>query len=439
MTKQFKAKSINVDSFEQLQASLGAFRHLMNKCVAPEDYQTIINRRTIAEFELNALAKSYSAKPQVPETSLEFLVAYDMLLRSQLSDPEKWGLLPTIDSINFTASATKSEVAAITQFFERADISDYNLVAVKDLGNHNQYSEEKKIRNYYRSTYRIRLLQPNETKSEPLYFSFGTWKRKGKKQKALRFSFNPARFSNEQIKDIFKALDQTGIFKNLLKTLTAATVTRIDLALDFVGIPAAMIPLATSNVQRYNAVPKEPEDGLGQTFYVGSKSKSRTVIYNKIAKQLGKRQNHVITLSGPDLNPFELVRLEVVSIPQGNNGKKIKLPELETLSSMFRAKAVYSPLLYLEYPQLTEQFLELGVIKTLRNYSKKLDKSGNLLTAKMLKQLTVKNKSMRQKQLKAMFKLIEKYKMHINLTWFNAKQKDAIKKLIFNITAFSRG
>lgn len=439
MTKQFKAKSINVDSFEQLQASLGAFRHLMNKCVAPEDYQTIINRRTIAEFELNALAKSYSAKPQVPETSLEFLVAYDTLLRSQLSDPEKWGLIPTIDSVNFTASATKSELEAITQFFEHGDISDYNLIAVKDLGNHNQFLEEKKIRNYYRNTYRIRLLEPDATKSEALYFSFGTWKRKGKKQKALRFSFNPARFSNEQIQDIFRALEQTGIFKNLLKTLTAATVTRIDLALDFIGIPAAMIPLATSNVQRYNAVPKEPEDGLGQTFYVGSKSKSRTVIYNKIAKQLGKRQHHVVTLSGPDTNPFELVRLEVVSIPQGNNGKKIKLPELETLSSMFRAKVVYSPLLYLEYPQLTKQFLELGVIKTLRNYSKDLDSNSIEFKPSLRKGFSANNKAMRKKQLKFMFKMIEKYKMHINLTWFNAKQKNAIKKLIFNITAFSRG
>lgn len=438
MAKQFKAKFINVDGFEQLQASLGAFRHPMNKCVAPEDYQTIINRRTIGDFELNALAKSYSAKPQTQETSLEFLVAYDTLLRSQLSDPEKWGLIPIIDSVNFTASATKSELEAITKFFEHGDFSDYNLVAVKDLGNHNQYSEEKKIRNYYRNTYRIRLRQPDETKSEPLYFSFGTWKRKGKKQKSLRFSFNPARLSNEQIQDILKALDQSGIFKNLLKTLTAATVTRIDLALDFIGVPAAMIPLATSNVQRYNAIPKKPDDGLGQTFYVGSKRKSRTVIYNKVAKQLGKRQHHVTTLRGPDSNPFELVRLEVVSIPQGNNGKKIKLPELGALSSMFRAKSVYSPLIYLEYPHLTEQFLEHGVIKTLRNYSKKLDKNGILLTPKLLKQLTGKSKPMRKKQLKALFKLIEKYKMYINQTWFNAKQKEALKNLIFNITAFSR-
>ncbi|MCB5227718.1 replication initiation factor domain-containing protein [Alishewanella sp. 16-MA] len=435
----FNAKSIDVERFEDLQSLLGAFRHSMNKGISIEDFQSVISENPIPAFELNALKMSYSAEPQRPELGIDHLYAYDTLLRSQIATPAKWGLIPVIDSINFTAPASKKELRRIHELLDGNNLEDYGLHAVMDTGNHKAYKAEAKVRNYYLRTYRIRLLNADGSKSEPVYFSYGSKIAARKsKRKALRFSFNPARFNEGQINDIFSNLNDTGVFQDLELTLDAANVTRVDLALDFIGIPAPMLCVAQSNVRKYFALPKDPEDGIGQTFYIGTRNKTRVVIYNKIAKQLSKRQRHVAGLAGPNSNPFELVRLEWVMMPQGNNGKELKLRDLNTLSSLFRAKTFYSPLIYLEYPTCHTDFLKKGVIKTLMSESKKLKKNGKPMTKEMLKKKPKLSKTMRNGQIKAMFNNIEKFKMHINQTWFKKEQKKVLNQLVSEIFTFER-
>jgi hypothetical protein len=431
----FNARSIDVERFEDLQSVLGAFRQSMNKGISVEDFQSLISENPIPAFELNALKMSYSAEPQRPGLGIDHLYSYDTLLRSQIATPATWGLRPVIDSINFTAPASKKELRKIHELLDGNDLEDFGLHAVMDTGNHKAYRAEAKVRNYYRHTYRIRLLNADGTRSEPIYFSYGSNINVRKsKRKALRFSFNPARFSEGQINELFSNLNETGVFKNLALTLDAANITRIDLALDFIGIPAPMLCIAQSNVKKYFALPKDPEDGIGQTFYIGTRNKTRVVIYNKIAKQLSKRQRHVAGLAGPDSNPFEIVRLEWVMMPQGNNGKELKLRDLNKLSYLFRAKTFYSPLIYLEHPACHTEFLKKGVIKTLMSESKKLKKNGKPMSKEALKK---KQKSMRKAQIKAMFKNIEKYKMHINQTWFKKEQKEVLNQLVSEIFAFA--
>lgn len=435
----FNAKSIDVERFEDLQLSLSAFRHSMNKGISVENFQNVITENPIPAFELDALKMSYSAEPQRPEVGINHLYAYDILLRSQIATPAKWGLVPVIDSINFTAPASKKELQKIHELLDGNNLETHGLHAVMDTGNHKAYKAEAKVRNYYLRTYRIRLLNTDGSKSEPIYFSYGSKiTARNNKRKALRFSFNPARFTEGQINDLFSALNDTGVFKNLEQTLDAANVTRVDLALDFIGIPAPMLCVAQSNVKKYVALPKKPEDGIGQTFYIGTRNKTRVVIYNKIAKQLSKRQRHVAGLAGPDSNPFELVRLEWVMMPQGNNGKERKLRSLNTVSSLFRMKTFYSPLIYLEYPTCHRKFLKKGVIKTLMSESKKLKKNGKPMSKEAIKKKQKLSKSMRNAQIKAMFKNIEKYKMHINQAWFKKEQKEVLSQLVSEIYAFAR-
>lgn len=435
----FQPRFIAVNDYSEFITELSAFRRLMDRRV-PEEFlaqQTIGN--PMLPSDLKSLASVCKEKPFTVSATNKSLFHYHNLVLSQLANPAQWLHIPIVDSLSFTARASKAELIRLTKALETKLITDrLNIRPRKKCSK--EYAEEKKIRNYYKKTVGIRY-RTDRGLSEPIYFSFGLkTKDNNLSLKPLRFSYNPARFEPETLEKIFEALSELKLFDCLLKTLQKAVITRVDLAIDTVGIPVPMLIVGQANVCKYKTYTNHAHIDYGDinaaTQYIGGIDKTHILIYDKVLKQLVKEQKHITVLLSPEGNPFVLSRYEWCYKPQGNNGRKIKLKNLHKVTYMFRGKKFFSPLLYREFGKDKQTFLEDGVLNTLAKQSKYIAVPNK---PRPIKPDSVQKKQQyRMGQINIMLKKLEKYKLHIDHDWFKAQQTRTLTELYDCMIHFSK-
>lgn len=435
----FQPRFIAVNDYSGFITELSAFRRLMDRRVPKEFLAQQSIGNPMLPSDLKSLASVCKEKPFTVSATNKSLFHYHNLVASQLANPAQWLHIPIVDSLSFTARSSKAELKRLTKTLETKLITDrLNIRPRRKCSK--EYAEEKKIRNYYKKTVGIRY-RTDRGLSEPIYFSFGLkTKDNDLSLKPLRFSYNPARFEPETLEKIFEALSDLKLFDCLLKTLQKAVITRVDLAIDTVGIPVPMLIVGQANVCNYKTYTNHAHIDYGDinaaTQYIGGLDKTHILVYDKVLKQLVKKQKHITVLLSPEGNPFVLSRYEWCYKPQGNNGRKIKLKDLNTITYMFRGKKFFSPLLYREFDEDKQTFLEDGVINTLAKQSKLITVPNKPRPLK--RDSAQKKQRYRMDQINIMLKKLEKYKLHIDHDWFKAQQTRTLTELYDCMVHFSK-
>lgn len=437
--RQFKAKAIHVNKLSDFAAPLSALRRSMDKRFDSCFQTAIENAGSPLDCDLESLKIVNKFKPFSIRTDDKALFHYHNLLASQLNEPESWLLFPIVDSLSFTAHATKNELEKLDETFSKSGFTNSNLKVTRSKVSRKAYAEESEIRNYYKHTVKIQLVK-GEKLSSPIYFSYGLKKKNNDKElKQLRFSLNPARMTPATIASIFKALNDTNLFEDFAKTLCKSVVTRVDLAVDFLGLPVSMMIVGQTNITHYETYPFDTENEFGDKIassqYIGDIIKTHIVIYSKLIKQLEKQQNHIIGLCSPERHPYELTRYEWCFKPQGNNRESILLPDLTETTFMFRAKRFFSPLLYREYRDYKLSFYRQGVMRTLAEMSKSIKVPGK--QKPRFDATPQKHQRYRMDQINSMLDELDKFKMHLNYEWFKDQQLRTLTALRDCIFCFS--
>ena len=103
----FQPSFIAVNDYSGFITELSAFRRLMNRRV-PEE---LLAQQTIGNpSDLKSLASVCKEKPFTVSTTNKSLFHYHNLVASQLANPAQWLHIPIVDSLSFTARASKIEL-----------------------------------------------------------------------------------------------------------------------------------------------------------------------------------------------------------------------------------------------------------------------------------------------------------------------------------------
>ncbi|WP_215396906.1 hypothetical protein [Rheinheimera oceanensis] len=429
-------------SFECLVEVLPNYRNSMNNMHKTKVVNKFISETRVNQEDFKSIGVVHKTVDPNDLIKARNLYHAHNLVAGQLSHPEAWGMLPIADSLSFTIEASKDELNRLSGYLSsKSSWSKSGLIvkpAVKSKENkkkEKKYKEESRIRNLYKNTKHIFI----KGCSSPIYISYGLkGTARAVKQRPVRISFNPARFSGKDLKMIFSKLREAKIFNNFSSSLLDANVTRLDMAVDLIGVVTPMVIIDSIKVENYTFWPKEDNtDALfAKTLYVGSELTSHFVIYDKNEKKIDLCQKHVCSLIGPDNKPIDVTRIERVYKPQ-KNGTTLKLKDLANAPYIFKAAQVYSPLAYRELDSLKakNRALRVGVFQAMLELSASAyefefndDLSGEKRRIKLGNKQQIRTLS-----LKTVRKHMERYKVNINEVWFKERQKKLLAYILKQI------
>tara|TARA_R110002167_G_scaffold192345_2_gene394832 strand:+ start:10509 stop:11792 length:1284 start_codon:yes stop_codon:yes gene_type:complete len=250
------------------------------------------------------------------------------------SDPLAHGTLPIIDNIAFTL-----------------DVSDKQLKKLKCALKTKNFIEFK----LKKSGPTFNLKNNQERYTDFAMFSFG----KGKlimlywglsdpirtarpKQRLMKVSFNPARFTSEEVTRFFTWLKESKVF-NYRKVIRNANVTRIDTALDLFGFHLCNLIINKPQVNIIEYVENISCDGevVVGTVKLGSPKDSNLTAYDKQHKivEVNHSEIPLITYRNGDL--VAITRIERKYKPA--DGKPIPLKNLDNAPYFLTDVRIYSP------------------------------------------------------------------------------------------------
>jgi len=159
----------------------------------------------------------------------------------------------------------------------------------------------------------------------------------------MKIAFNPARFTQKEIRAFFRWVRSEGIFKNYSETLRYSNVTRTDIATDIIGVPSSMILVINTSSENVDFHPAntKPINKLVQTHVLGDPSANHYDVYDRNAKIFAKDSYGGI-LTDINNSYVNVTRIERVLRPQKNHSD-ISLNSLEQLPNFLKPIAIYSP------------------------------------------------------------------------------------------------
>lgn len=446
--------AIECEDFTSINESIAKYRKESNKLLSVNMLNRASIKHSVQHYIINALAVSHERGHQNASTAPHYLTPYHLLISDQLNNPENWQLYPTVDALSFTLDASDAELKRLKLFFNAKN--EHPKLKITGAGKPKKgkksakgagklsYKEELKERNLYEKTVKVRLINED---CDPLYVSLGL---KGEKHthqmRPVRFSFNPARYEGRQLKKLFQLIRDADVFNDFGKTLSGANVTRVDIAIDLIGVPTPMIIATQGTAVHYSSHPKPGDEGYDEklfveTMYSGEVKKSHFTLYSKVDKQEQRRQAHVVIIKGPDKNPLSIVRGERVYKPQ-HSGSKLKLKNLANTPCFLKGLRFYSPLAYCALDQADEfQALKHGypVSQMEKNsqwseLSKFFPKEKIVLrerTAPDGMPVLEKRQSQERRLARAkMLKELTPFELPINNEWFEEKQRKLLEKIL---------
>lgn len=458
-------KVIKCDDFCNIQLQLPTFRYGANNLIKKTVVRNRLNDNKINLHAVEALAACHEKSFQNVSGEVCYLAKYHLLLLDQLNNPASWAMYPTIDALSFTLEASKEELKLLMKFFDEGNISDkfdIERYIKREKRNKNTtpgvsefgkcYREEYKERNLYLKTVKAQL--KNENCGE-LYISMGL---KGdpenNKMRPVRFSLNPARFSKVQLRNLFHSIREARIFQDFDAVLKNANITRIDIAIDFIGIPTPVIIANVNQAMHYTYYPKPDSSekllkSFVETINIGHSSDSHLQVYSKTDKVISKKQRHVLSILGPDAKLISISRCERVYKPQ-HNGGRLKLGSLTNAAFFLKGVKFYSPFALSQIAQESERQLALtrGYLPSQMELNSNWSVLQGYFDAKDLKLKSrrnfnyagiVKESQKTQKLRLARRKTLEELKKHeipFNEKWFKemqVKMLTRVYKLIFNL------
>lgn len=257
---QKQLPAIECEDFTNINETIAKYRKESNKLLSVNMLNRASIKYSVQHHIISALAVSHERSHQNASTELDYLTQYYLLTADQLNNPENWQLYPILDGLSFTLNASDGELKRLEQFF---DVKNENPVlkitgaakpkkgkkSAKGTGKLS-YKEESEERNLYKKNVKVHLINED---CDPLYVSLGL---KGEKHthkmRPIRFSFNPARFEGKQLRKLFQQIREADVFNDFNKTLSGANVTRVDIAIDLIGVPTPMIIATLGQAVHYS-------------------------------------------------------------------------------------------------------------------------------------------------------------------------------------------
>jgi hypothetical protein len=257
------------------------------------------------------------------------------------SDPLAHGTLPIIDNIALTLDVTDKQLKKFKHALKSKDFSEFKL---KKSGptfnlknNQERYSDfsmfsfgkDKLIMLYSGLTDSIRNARPS--------------------QRLMKISFNPARFTSEEITSFFTWLKGIKIF-NYRKVIRSANITRIDTALDLFGFHLCNLIIDKPQVTIIDYVQNITCHGelVVGTVKLGSPKDSNLTAYDKLHKLLGMNESDIPLISYSDGSLLPITRIERKYKPA--DGKSITLSNLDKAPYFLNDVRIYSPTILRELP-----------------------------------------------------------------------------------------
>lgn len=435
--------TIDISNFNNINKVLAEFRS-KNNFIHPYDnvHSKVINCN-ISDTDIKALKESHKQGMDAVSLKDKHLHYYHTLLTSQLSNPQAWGMFPIVDSLNLTLAATDEELTRAIKFFSDNDGTKGTQLRVKYVADNRK--RDRRIRSRYLKKRHVWLEGEPDKK---IYLSVGlVGGQNDSTPRPIRISLNPSRFTGSSLRMLFKAIHEANVFDNFWESLADANITKVDLAVDLIGVPT---PILIFNTQRctnytyattteYSEEPEAKKEYL-QTQYIGNKSTSHFMAYDKVKKKEGKKQKHVCTINGPDNQPLYYTRIERVIKEQGY-GSNRKFRDLVSLPFMFKEAQFYSPTAFKELGNGQYDALETGFLFSLL----KTYQQTHGLTAE-LEEYTIKEmqtlpeyahfrekqilRKLKQKMFAEMHAQIERYKLTFASAWFEERQKVILRNVL---------
>lgn len=302
----------------------------------PEDIKMMLDEASNAHNAKKLVEKAwFSPKPIHEIISNERAILLHDLLHLVLSDPLAYTTLPIIDMLAFTLDLSPKQLLKWKRVLENFDSEDVHLCRrgpVSALGSCTERYQNFVLFKVGSNASLIRVywgLTPNIRKARP-------------KQRLFKVAFNPARFSSEELITFFSWLKSVKAF-SYEKKIKIANVTRIDTALDLIGVPVSSVFIDKPNVSVFDYISNELPNGVKQvgTQIIGDPSSSNLKVYNKDQQVIDTRNQFVELLVYKNGQLVPITRIERKYKPA--DGVSLTLSELERVPYFLSDTKIYSP------------------------------------------------------------------------------------------------
>lgn len=231
------------------------------------------------------------------------LVALDSYIKAYLQDPVSYGAHPFVDTLHFTLGVTEKIVVELRQIVKTIPKTRFKLCAT---------GPTKQIKNNKEAFERYAKFRNSLGADITLYWGMKDAVRvKRKNHRLAKISLNPSRFSKEELSTFFCWL-KSNFGENGDKIISSANVTRVDIAMDMVGVYIPYLLLERSGntlIDVYHNI-IQGMNRIG-TVTLGSKKSSCTRVYDKMRKLLECGPKFIPLLRyAYSLQPFHITRIE---------------------------------------------------------------------------------------------------------------------------------
>ena len=306
--------------------------------------QTISN--TNSELMVKTETKNwFSHKPDSQAVSQFKLSRLHSFLTLFFSNPLAFGSSPFVDMLYLTIDVNEDELKALKASHLKQLPECLSLI---------KQGKAEVLANYKDVYKRFAMLSfGRDDKILLLWGLHPEVAAKRSDQNLLKITLNPARHTESELQALFRWLKKA-IGKNAKRKLLNSNVTRLDIALDIVGLhlPELLVDQTACTEYDYFLNESADEEVVG-TQRIGSPQTSHLRAYNKLQKLIdeGPRDIPLLSFKEVPFQPIQISRLERVRKPHDSGGLKL-IQLVYCLPYFLKGTKVYCPRLLLK---LTEE------------------------------------------------------------------------------------
>lgn len=316
-----------------------------NKLNSTDWYMQVINN-TNSELMVKSETKNwFSHKPDSQAVRQFKLSRLHSFLTLFFSNPLAFGSSPFVDMLYLTIDVNEDELKALKASHLKQLPECLNLI---------KQGKAEVLANYKDVYQRFAMLSfGRDDKILLLWGLHPEVAAKRSDQNLLKITLNPARHTESELQALFRWLKKA-IGKNAKRKLLNSNVTRLDIALDIVGLhlPELLVDQTACTEYDYFLNESADEEVVG-TQRIGSPQTSHLRAYNKLQKLIdeGPRDIPLLSFKEVPFQPIQISRLERVRKPHDSGGLKL-IQLVYGLPYFLKGTKVYCPRLLLK---LTEE------------------------------------------------------------------------------------
>ena len=287
-----------------------------NRQLQPHQYADLIHSSGIATLAMPEIKNWFSSKPDDQPVDKFKLSGLHSFLSLFLNNPMAFGARPFVDQMYLTIDVTQKELKRLSEMHLKQLPEPFKLLK-------SGRASPETIKNYQDVYQRFAFIGAgNEDKIAIFWGIHPKVLAARPKQRLLKVTINPARYTESELQTFFCWLkDSIGV--NAKKKLLNAYVTRLDIALDIVGLHLPELIVNQAGCTEYYYWPNESsDDEVVGTQRLGEPNSGHFRAYNKLQKLLdvGPIRIPILSFKKAPFQPMQITRLERVRKPHDTGG-----------------------------------------------------------------------------------------------------------------------